>query len=190
MPITPVQAVAVLVPSLAGVSIVGIGTPKFCFGFGTGLSTWTPTITISTTDTGAAGTGKGVPVPIPLATPVLVANILQGFQAQGLVGIMSPLFVAGLSTGLTALYLQAFTNTVHAGVGSGAGVARFSPPPAAPAFLQGFAAVGMTGDGAIKVARALAQGLEATFRSLVVPQPIVGPAGPSPGTGIGFGSII
>lgn len=189
MPISPAQAIATLVPSLAGVVIIGVGVPKFAQGFGIGLTTWTPTINISTVDTGAIGVGKGTPTPIPLVPAILSANILAGFQAYGLIGFMSPVFVTGLSLGLNQLYLQAFTNTVHPSVGAGAGIATFSPPPAAPAFIAGFAAVGMTGEGAVKTASALAQGMEATFRALVVPQPIVGPVGPSPSSGTGFGSI-
>lgn len=190
MPVSPPQAVATLVPNLISVAIIGVGVPKFAQGFGNGLTTWTPTITISTTDAGAAGAGKGAPIPIILPTPLLVTNLMLGFQAYGLVGLMEPLFVTGLATGLTQLYGQAFTNTVHPGVGSGAGVARFNPPPASQPFIRGFQSVDMTGEGAVKVARALAQGMEATFRSLLLPQPIVGPSGPSPGSGVGTGSII
>lgn len=190
MPVSPIQAVASLVPNLGSMAIIGVAVPKFAQGFGMGLMTWTQTITISTTDAGAAGAGKGAPVPIFLPQPVLVVNLMRGFQAYGLIGLMEPLFVTGLSNGLVQLYLQAFTNTVHPGVGSGAGVARFNPPPAATPFIQGFQSVGMTGEGAVKVARALAQGMEATFRSLVLPQPIVGPVGPSPGSGVGTGKII
>lgn len=190
MPISPLQAVATLVPNLTSVAIIGIGVPKFTRGFGVGLTTWTQTITVSTTDAGVAGAGKGTPMPILLPYPTLVVNLMRGFQAYGLVGLMEPIFVTGLATGLAQLYLQVFTSTVHPGVGSGAGVARFNPPPAATPFIQGFQSVQMTGEGAVKIARALAQGMEATFRSLVLPQPIVGPSGPSPGSGVGTGKLI
>jgi len=190
MPVSPPQALATIAPSLISVAIIGVGVPKFTQGFGIGLSTWTPKITIQTVDAGAAGAGKGAPIPILIPQPVLVTNLMVGFQAYGLTGLMEPVFVVGLANGLVQLYLQAFTNTFHPGTGSGAGVARFTPPPASPDFIAGFASVDMTGEGAIKMARALAQGLETTFRTLILPQPIVGPAGPSPGGGTGFGTII
>lgn len=190
MPISPPQVAAALIPSLAGVTMVGTGVPKFVQGFGIGLTTWTPTITIRTTDAGTAGAGKGVPVPISLAPPTLFTNLLAGMVSQGLTGVQSPAFVQGITQGLVTLYLQAFTNTVHAGVGVGAGVATFSPPPASSPITTGFAAVGMTGEGALKLARALAQGLENTFKVLLLPQPIVGPPSPVGASGSGFGSII
>jgi hypothetical protein len=129
MPITPVQAVATLVPSLAGATMIGTGTPKFAQGFGLGLSIWTPTITIGTVDAGSAGAGKGVPVPIALLPPVLYGNIVAGFTSQGILGLMAPLFITGLTAGLTQLYLQAFTNTVHVGVGWGRALPHLTPYP-------------------------------------------------------------
>lgn len=180
---------ATLIPNLVSTAMLGVGVPRFARGLGIGLSTWTPTITISTTDAGTVGTGKGVPVPILIAQPVLYTNLLAGMKAQGLIGVLAPAFILGLSNGLVALYLQGFTNTVHLGVGNGAGVATFQPPPAFPAIRAGFNAVGMTGDVGARLARALSQGLERTFRGLALPQPIVGPAAPFAGSGRGFGSI-
>jgi len=88
------------------------------------------------------------------------------------------------------LYAQAFTNTMHLGVGLGTGIATFRPSPAFPFIQAGFASVGMVGVGGTKLARALSQGLEKTFRALVLPQPIVGPSAPSGGSGRGFGTIV
>lgn len=190
MPVTPVQALGVLTPNLAATGMIGTGTPKFAQGFGIGLSTWTPTISIRTVDAGTAGAGKGVPIPITLVPPVLFANLHAGMASQKLLGIMEPAFILGLSTGLVQLYAQALTNTAHVGVGLGSGVATFNPPPATGHFLAGFAAMGMTGEGPTKIARALAMGMENTFRALILPQPIVGPPSPSGGSGVGFGNII
>jgi hypothetical protein len=170
--------------------MLGVGVPKLARGIGLGLSTWTPTISISTTDVGTAGVGKGVPVPIVIVQPVLYANLLVGMRNQKLLGVLAPAFIMGLTNGLIALYAQGFTNTVHAGVGTGAGVATFRPPPAFPQIQAGFASVGMTNDTNTKFARALSHGLETTFRGLVLPQPIVGSASPVATTGRGFGSIL
>lgn len=190
MPVTPVQAMSTLVPNLVATAMLGVGVPKFAQGLGIGLSAWTPTIIVSTTDTGTAGAGKGVPVPIVIPQPSLYGFLLAGMVSQGLIGVMSPGFILGLSNGLVLLYAQAFTNTVHVGVGVGAGVATFRPPPAFPSIQSGFAAVGMAGEGGIKLARALSQGLEKTFRALILPQPIVGSPTPTGASGRGVGNII
>jgi hypothetical protein len=181
---------ATLVPNLVVSSMLGVGVPKFAWGLGLGLSTWTPTILIGTTDVGTAGVGKGVPIPIVIPQPLLYGNLLAGMVAQGLVGVSAPAFILGLTNGLVLLYAQALTNTAHMGVGTGAGVATFRPPPAFPSIQAGFAAVGMVGVVDAKFARALSQGLERTFRLLVLPQPIVGPTTPTGASGRGFGSIL
>lgn len=170
--------------------MLGVGVPRFARGLGVGLATWTPTIVINTTDAGTAGAGKGVPIPILIPQPLLYGNLLAGMSTQGLIGVLAPAFILGLSNGLVALYLQAFTNTVHAGVGLGAGVATFRPPPAFSSIKAGFDSVGMRGDAATKMARAISQGLEQTFKTIFLPQPIVGPPSPAGASGRGFGSIL
>lgn len=177
-----------LIPNL--VATPGVGIPKLARGLGIGLSRWTPTIVISTSDAGTAGAGKGTPMPIIIPQPLLYANLLAGMASQKLTGVLMPAFVLGLSNGLVAVYLQGLTNTVHVGVGVGAGVARFQPPPAFPFLQAGFTAVGMVGVADAKLARALGHGLEMTFKALVQPQPIVGPPTPTGSSGRGFGTII
>lgn len=189
MPLTPVSVAAIMLPNLAAASFIGVGTPKLARAIGIGLSTWTPKISISTIDAGTGGAGKGVPVPILLASPVVQANLYAGFTGQKILGLLAPLFITGLTNGLTQTYLTALTNTVHVGVGVGSGVATFKAPPAFGDLKIGFNAVGATGDGATKFCRALAQALESTFSTLVLPQPIVGPPSPSAASGRGSGSI-
>jgi hypothetical protein len=178
-----------MLPNIAAVSFVGVGTPKLAQALGIGLTTWTPKISVTTVDSGTLGAGKGVPIPIILIPTVLQLNLYAGFTAQGILGLMAPLFITGLTNGFVQVYATALTNTAHVGVGLGAGVATFKPPPAFFDLKTGFDAVGATGDGATKLCRALAQALESTFSTLVLPQPIVGPPSPAPGAGKGFGSI-
>jgi hypothetical protein len=179
-----------LIPNLTSAAMLGVGVPKLARALGIGLSQWTPLITVSTTDAGTAGTGKGVPMPILISQPLLYANLVAGMSAQGLIGVLMPAFILGLSNGLVAVYLQALTNTVHVGVGVGAGLAKFQPPPAFPFIQSGFVSMGMTGVAHVKLARAIAQGLERTFRALVQPQPIVGPPTPTGASGRGVGTIV
>jgi hypothetical protein len=190
MPLTPVSVAAIMQPSLTAVSFIGVGTPKLAQALGIGLTTWTPKIAVQTVDSGTLGAGKGVPIPIILAPPVLQLNLTLGFTANGILGLLAPVFITGLTTGLVQTYATALTNTAHVGVGLGAGVATFRPPPAFADLKRGFDAVGATGDGAVKLCRSLAQGLESTFSTLVLPQPISGPPSPAPGAGSGFGVIL
>ncbi len=189
MPITTFQAIATLTPNLMATGMLGIGTPKLARAIGAGLSLWSPQIKISTVDVGTAGAGKGTPIPITIAPPVMYANLIAGMVANNLVGIMAPAFTLGLANGLVALYLQAVTSTEHVGVGAGSGEATFSAPPAARYLRTGFESQNMTGEGAVKLCKAIGQGLDATFKTLVLVQPIVGPPSPASGTGFGTGSI-
>lgn len=190
MPVTTPQAITTLIPNLVSCAMLGVGVPKVARGLGIGLSTWTPTISISTTDVGTAGAGKGVPVPIVLTQPILYANLLAGMRHERLLGVLAPAFIMGLTNGLVALYAQAITSTAHVGVGTGAGVAVFRPPPAFPHLRAGFASVGMNGDVGTRFARAVSRGLETTFKALVLPQPIAGSVSPAPASGRGFGRIL
>lgn len=190
MPVTLPQVMGTLIPNLAGTAMVGVGVPKLARALGIALSQWTPLIIVSTTDAGTAGAGKGTPMPVLIPTPLLYANLFAGMTSENLVGVMMPAFVLGLTNGLVAVYLQALTNTAHVGVGMGTGVATFRPPPAFPALQAGFAAMGMVGVANAKLARALGKGLDNTFKALVQPQPVVGPATPTGASGRGFGTLI
>jgi len=189
MPVTPFTAAAILTPNLLAVGMLGVGTPSLAQGVGIGLSTWTPKVAVESIDVGTLGAGKGVPIPVLIPPPVILTNLTIGFTAQGILGLLAPAFIAGLSNGLVQLYATALTNTTHVGVGVGSGVARFVPPPAFNDIKAGLEAVGANGDGAVKFSKALAQALESTFRTLILPQPIVGPPNIVPGVGKGFGTI-
>lgn len=190
MPVTTPQVMGLLIPNLVSTAMLGVGVPKLARAIGNGLSVWSPTIMISTTDVGTLGAGKGVPMPVIIAVPLLYGNLVAAMVSQGLEGVLMPAFVLGLTNGLVAVYAQAFTNTIHVGVGVGAGVATFRTPPAFPPLQAGFASAGMSGVADAKFARALSQGLERTFKLLVQPQPIVGPSAPSAGSGRGFGTLL
>lgn len=190
MPLTIPSATNLLTVNLSGVSLLGVSSPQLARGIAIGVALWTPKIIVATVDSGTLGAGKGTPTPIILAPTVLRLNLTTGFSAQGLLGVYSPIMVTGLTNGFVQVYAMAITNTAHSGVGAGAGVATFQPPPATPDFRVGLSSVGLNGIDSTRLAAALALGLETTFRSLVLPQPIVGPASPLPGAGTGFGNIL
>jgi hypothetical protein len=190
MPIALPVAIPTLAANLAATTMLGPGVPKYATGVINGLANWVPTISVQTTDVGSAGSGVNVPLPLTLPTPILLANLTAGMFAQGILGILAPLFLLGLANGLTAVFLQTLVKTQHVGVGTGAGVASFRAPPAFPFLVAGFASAGITGVATARKARALGQGLDQTFASLFLPVVIVGSASPSAATGKGFGKIL
>lgn len=190
MPIALPVAVPTLVANLAATAMIGVGVPKYATGVINGLTLWVPQIVVNTVDVGSAGAGTNVPLPTLVATPILLANLSIGMASQGLIGPLSPPFLLGLANGLTAVFLQTLVVTQHAGVGTGAGVARFTAPPAFPSIIAGFAMAGIAGVATARKAQALAQGLDQTFASLFLPVAIVGSASPIATSGVGFGKII
>lgn len=190
MPIALPVAVPTLAANLVSTGMLGVGVPKYATGVINGLTLWVPQITVNTNDVGSGGVGTNVPLPLLVPTPVLLANLTSGMISQGLFGPLAPPFLLGLANGLTAVFLQTLVVTQHAGVGTGAGVARFIAPPAFPSLIAGFAMAGITGVATSRKAQALAQGLNVTFASLFLPVAIVGSATPSVTSGVGFGKII
>lgn len=189
MPLTVAGATPILTANLVASGMLGTGVPKLSLGIATGLQLWTPTITVTTIDAGTLGVGVGT-LPCIVAQPVLYGFLLESFASMGLMGPMCPLFCLGLSTGITLSYVQGIVTTTHPTVGVGTATAKFVPSPAPPMMIQGFAAVGSTGDGPTRTATAIGLALMKTFSSLVLPMPIVGSPSPSGSSGVGTGKIL
>lgn len=190
MPITPPGILNVLLPNLLSVGMLGTETPRLSRGIANGLTQWVPQIKVSTNDLGSAGSGKNAPLPLIVANPILLANLTTGMAAQGLLGVFVPPYLLGLTNGLCSSFLQMMVSTTHTGVGSGAGVAKFTAPPARTSMIQGFSSAGLLGEYFSRKASAIAQGLDITFASLLLPVAIVGSVSPYPATGVGSGSIV
>lgn len=190
MPATTPGFMGALIPNLISAAMIGTGLPKYARGVALGLQQWIPRIRINTVDTGTLGAGKSTPLPIIVPQPLLYANLIAGMVAQKQVGVLMPVFAAGLANGLVLCFAQNLINTTHPSVGAGVGVAKFSAPPAAKSMISGFQQAGMTGDQATKKAKAVAMGLDLTFAILVLPVVIVGPPSLAPSAGTGFGGLI
>jgi hypothetical protein len=190
MPVTTPGITNALLPNLISVGLLGTEVPKLARGIANGVAQWVPQIRVNTTDAGSAGSGSNIPLPVTVANPILLANLTSGMSVQGLLGVFVPPYLLGLTNGLCAAFLQMAIKTTHVGVGSGAGVAKFTAPPARTSMINGFNSAGLKGDSAARKASAIAQGLDLTFASLLLPVAIVGSASPSPGTGVGTGSIV
>lgn len=190
MPVTTPGITSALYPNLISVGLLGYDTPKLARGIANGVAQWISLVKVNTTDAGSAGTGSNIPLPLTVANPILLANLISGMASQGLSGVFVPPYLLGLTNGLCTAFLQMFIKTTHTGVGTGAGVAKFTAPPARTSMVNGFASAGLKGDSAVRKASAIAQGLDLTFASLVLPVAIVGTASPSAATGVGTGSIV
>jgi len=190
MPVTSSGITGVLLPNLISVGLLGSETPKLARGIANGLTQWIPQVKVNTTDVGFAGSGNNVPLPVVVANPILLANLTSGMIAQGIFGVFAPLYLLGLTNGLSLAFPQMLVKTTHVGVGSGAGAATFKAPPARTSMINGFSSAGLKGEAAVKKASAIAQGLDLTFANLMLPVIIIGSVSPLPATGVGSGNII
>lgn len=189
MPITPVGLAAALIPSLVSCGNIGIAVPQFSLGVATGVSIFCQSSTVVTVDVGTLGVGAGL-FPFLVPQPLILSSMLAAFAATGTVGVMMPPLALGLSIGLNIGFLQGLLTTVHPGVGLGSGVAKVIPSSAVPSMIAGFAAAGMVGPAAIKMATAIGIGLTIIFAAYITPIVIVGPPSILPGAGPGFGKIV
>ena len=193
MPLNPPSlATGFIAPNLASTGNLGIGVPKFSLGLAIGVCQFlTIQSKVMTIDAGTAGAGTSI-IPLIVPTPLVQTSLVTGFSSQGILGTLAPLFIQGVTNGLVTGWVSlALLQTNHPGVGVGAGVARIVGPTAIPAITQGFAAVGMVGDGPAKVARAIGSGLDMVFASFIQPGiPIVGSPSIVPASGVGFGSVL
>lgn len=180
----------VIAPNLLAVGMVGTDSPRIALGVANGLQQWIPLVQVTTTDTGSLGVGTNVPLPLPIPQPVLFAALMGTVPAAGIVGVMMPLFVTGLSNGMSLAFLQMLVTTTHPVIGSGTGVAKFLAPSCAGPMIAGFTAAGLVGEAMPRLAGAIGLALDSVFASLAIPIVIVGTASPTGGAGTGTGKIL
>ena len=189
MPLSSSGIATSLIAGLRSSAMLGEEVPKLSQGLGNGLFAWANALTVTTIDTGSGGVGVGF-IPWLVPSAILIPNLLATYTANGLLGIMAPLEATGLGNGLSLGFAQGALFTNHVGVGSGAGVARVSGPPAFSFIMAGLASVGIKGSGAAQKASAISQALAATLAVFTLPIPIVGSASPSVVAGVGTGRIV
>ena len=189
MPLTPPGVAGVMIPALVAAAQIGIAVPQYALGIATGVTIFAQQSTVTSVDTGTLGAGVTA-LPLLVPQPLLLASILAGYAATGTVGVMAPLNALGVANGLALGFLQGLIVMTHPGVGVGAGVAKVIAVGAVPAMIAGFAAAGMVGIGATKMATAIGIGLTICFATFVMPVPILGPPSIVPGAGVGIGKIV
>lgn len=188
MPLAPPAVALVLASNLASTGHLGFALPAFAQAVATGVASWAAKATVQVVGVGAAGTGVAT-LPLTVPQPLLLTSLQTGFASAGLTGFFSPMTVLGLANGFASALPSGIMLATVVGVGLGAGVARISSPPAVTDFQAGFAALGMGGTSTGQIALALGLAFDMTFAAFSIPIPIVGPAGPAPGSGTGVGKI-
>lgn len=189
MPLLSSIGTPILLSSLAGVGLVGISTPTLAKAIATALVSWGQSRSVSTVDVGTVGVGVGfLPLIVPL--PSFYAALLSQAKAQGMDGVFTPLFLAGLSQGTTAFLANGIIATQHPSVGVGTAIATVGGPPSPPICLQAFASLGLTGETSLRLARVLGFSLDAVIPSTPYPLPIVGSPSPTSTGGSGVGSVL
>jgi hypothetical protein len=188
----PALASGFIAPNLAATGNLGSGVPMFALGIAIGVCQFlTVQAKVMTIDVGTLGVGTGL-IPLIVPSPLLSSSLTAGLASAGLMGVMAPKAILGLTTGLTTGWTAlALLQTNHPTVGVGTGVARIVGPTAVPAIISGFSAAGMSGDGPARMARAIGTGLDMTFASFIQPGvPIVGGASPMGSSGVGLGVVL
>lgn len=179
-----------LTPSLIGVGLIGIGTPKIIKGVAIGLALWASSRSLSTVDVGTVGVGKGF---FPLVPPVssLLPTLQINAVSEKMLGIFTPTFLSGLASGLSFSLATGILSTSHPSVGVGTAIATIAGPPGRLSFLQGFESAGVTGETGKKLAKVIGNSLDTIYATpLITPIPIVGSPSPTGSSGIGVGKIL
>lgn len=192
MPLNPpALATGFLAPNLISVAHIGTGMPKLAMGVAVGVCNFlTLQAKVVTVDTGVLGVGTSI-MPLLVPPPLLQGGLYSGFSSMGILGLMSPLTITGLTNGLVSGWAAlAILQTNHPGIGVGAGVARITGPTAVPSMIAGFSSMGMVGGASAKMATAIGIALDITFASFFQPIPIVGTPSPIGGAGVGFGTVL
>lgn len=189
MPITPPNLTTSIAGGLVSSGLLGVAVPQLALGVATGVHLWLQQAVVQTVDVGTLGAGTGT-LPFLVPAPMLIGALLANYPANSHIGPMAPLEATGLGNGLSIGFAQGLILTAHPGVGVGTGVARLVGPPAFPSLVAGFASAGMSGPGAAFKANAISMALVTVFAAFQIPVPIVGPASPTGGSGVGVGKIV
>lgn len=189
MPLTPPAVALTMGTNLAATGHLGTSMPQFAQGVAFGLCFWAAKATVSVSGAGASGTGVAT-LPLIVPQPLLLLNLQTSFPSAGITGIFSPLTALGLANGFSIALVQGVLLATVVGVGSGAGVAKIISPPSYLSFQEGFAAAGVVGLSSAQMALALGMAFDKTFGVFTTPITVVGPAGPTPGVGVGTGKIV
>lgn len=189
MPLLYPAGYSLLLPSLVGVGMLGVGTPKLASAVTQGVIFWASSRSVNTKDVGTSGVGKGLGL-LPVTSSLLYPLLLQESLGAGMLGIFTPVFMIGLSSGLSSFLSLATVQTNHPTVGVGTGIATVTGPPSFASFDLGFQTEGISGESSRRIAQVLGNTFDKVFPSLPIPLAIVGPSSPNPSSGVGVGKVL
>jgi hypothetical protein len=177
--------------------MTGQFVPALVMALSNGLISAIQATPILTADSGTSGVGVGF-VPLPAAAPAVaspgtLAVLLEGqLRGVGIAGMKVSQLAQALAQGITAHLLLAVVSSQHPGVGTGAGIGSFIPvlPTYVSQIQAALAAGGIVGQYAPNLGLAVANAITTYLAGIVLTVPIVGPAGPAPGTGAGTGRLV
>lgn len=193
MAITPLNIFPVFQSTLAGSGILGISSPQMALALTNSFVAYVNIVAVASFDLGTVGVGVGNGISIYLPNTVLVASLTSSFASATIVGPSSPQLIAAISEGVSLSLLQANIITANPSIGTGTGFIKVIPNSllSIPAFISGFLGAALLGSQSIKLATAIAEGIDAAITSASGNIIIVGspPVPPVSGSGFGFGVL-
>jgi len=193
MAITPLNIFPVFIGTLAGSGILGVSYPQMALALTNSFVTYANIVAVTTVDVGTLGVGVGNGGGVFLSNTVLSASLVSSFASATIVGPSSPQLIAAISEGVSLSLLQANIVTSNPSVGVGGGSVSILPNPllSIPAFITGFLSAALLGSQSIKLATAIAEGLDqailsATGAVIITP---IGSTSNSPSSGFGIGKL-
>jgi len=182
-----------LIGAFAGGLVLGISMPQLALATSSAFFSYNVSgVTVSTIDAGITlGPGVGLGFGILLPPPVIIKTLFSSFSSFGIRGIMAPSMVIAIATTFSISYAVANIVTTHPSVGEGSGIVSLIPNSGTSIgiFISMFESFGLNGPSAVKLASAIAVGLDQSLSSAKGFVVINGGVVPSPTSGGGSGKI-
>lgn len=191
MAITPLNIFPVFQSTLAGSGILGVSSHQMALALTNSFVAYVNIVAVASFDLGTVGVGVGNGISVFLPNTVLFASLTSSFASATIVGPSSPQLIAAISEGVSLSLLQANIVTANPSVGVGIGFIKVIPNPllSIPAFIAGFLGAALFGSQSIKLATAIAEGIDAAITSASGTIIITGSPSSSPSSGFGYGVL-
>lgn len=196
MPVNQGTTLPIFQGNLLGKGFTGISIPLFAAALANATTTyWLTGIGVRTVDKGTAGGGTGLG--IPGLTTILSSGAINGpmfgsLQGSQFTGTKIPELSLALSNSFSSIFAISSAITAHPSVGVGSGTVFLTPNPGVSntVFPASFLGAGLIGDQSVKLALAIANGLNQSIPAARGEVPIVGPASPTTSSGVGTGRLV
>lgn len=196
MPVNQGTVLPIFQANLLGKGFAGISSPLLATALANATTSyWLTGIEVNTVDKGTAGAGAGAG--IPGFTAILPSSSINGLMLSSLegsqfFGAKIPELAIALSNSFSSIFFISSAITAHPSVGVGSGTVFLKPNPGVSnsVFPASFRGAGLNGDQSIKLAIAIANGLNQAIPSARGEVPIVGPPSPTGSSGKGIGRLI